>query len=282
MNVRAALAEGSVALEGARSGTPFLDAALLLGHALGLSRSRLLASLPDELALEAYEAYGGFLARRLAGEPVAYIVGAKEFYGRAFFVDARVLVPRPETELLVELALERLPPVGSGIVRCHDAFCGSGCVGLSLAAERPDIELSLSDLSKDALEVCKANAAALLGSGRRVAIERGDVLSAATGPLDLVTANPPYVSTLFVDGLKAEGNAEPRLALDGGPRGLDPYPLIAGQALALLKPGAWLLLEIGDEQGGAVAELLVSKDYLDVEVHRDLAGLDRAVSGRRP
>lgn len=282
MNVRAALAEGSGALEGARSGTPFLDAALLLGHALGLSRSRLLASMPDELPLEALEAFRSYISRRVSGEPVAYIVGGKEFYGRPFIVDQRVLVPRPETELLVELALERLPPAAASAPRCHDAFCGSGCVGLTIAAERPAAIVGLSDLSEDALAVCAANARALLDPGRTVSIERGDVLSAAVAPLDIVTANPPYVSTGFVDGLKAEGNPEPRLALDGGDRGLDPYPSIARQAFALLRPGAWLLLEIGEEQGAALRGILEAEGYVDILVHRDLAGLDRVVTGRRP
>ncbi len=282
MNVRAALAEGSGALEGARSGTPFLDAALLLGHASGLSRTRLLASMPDELPPGALESYRAYLSRRLAGEPVAYIVGGKEFYGRPFLVDARVLVPRPETELLVELALERLPPSGTASPRCHDAFCGSGCVGLSLALERPDAIVGLSDLSADALAVCEANAKALLGPGRTVSIDRGDVLSAAEPPLDIVTANPPYVSTGFVDGLKAEGNPEPRLALDGGRLGLDPYPAIARQAFALLRGGAWLLLEMGEEQGDAIRALLEAEGFIDVQVHRDLAGLDRVATGRRP
>lgn len=285
MTVRAALAEGSGALEGSGSGSPFLDAALLLGHALGLERDRVLASMPDDLDASALEAYRACLARRASGEPVAYIVGYKEFYGRRYTVDPRVLVPRPDTELLVEVALSLLPPVsrtcGAPVrpVRCHDAFTGSGCVGVTLAAERPDVEVSLSDSSPAALEAARANARALLG--RELDARLGDVLSAARGPLDLIVANPPYVTRELTDRLLATGDGEPRMALDGGELGLDIYPALAEQAYALLADGGRLAVEIGEEQGRAVSDILEAAGFGGVRVHADLAGFDRVVSGGR-
>lgn len=285
MTLREALAEGTEGLLGGPSDSPFLDASLLLAAAAGVSRDALLARLPDEAAPTALSAYRTALARRAAGEPIAYILGYKEFYGRNFLVDRRVLVPRPDTELLVEAALDALPTPGdpawsARAPRAHDAFAGSGCVGISLAAERPGLELSLSDASEDALELCAANAAALLG--RALPASLGDVLSAARGPLDLITANPPYVKSAFVDGMEAAGCVEPRLALDGGPDGLALYGRLAAEALGLLAPGGTLLAEIGEEQGEAVAEAFMAAGFVQVRVLKDLAGLDRVVGGRAP
>jgi len=285
VTVRAALAEGSGALEGSGSGSPFLDAALLLGHALGVDRDRVLASMPDELDASILDAYRSLVARRSSGEPVAYIVGYKEFYGRRYTVDPRVLVPRPDTELLVEVALSLLPPVsrtGGGPVRpvrCHDAFTGSGCVGVTIAAERPDVEVSLSDASPAALEAARANALGLLG--RPLDARLGDVLSAAVGPFDLIVANPPYVTRELTDRLLSTGDGEPRMALDGGELGLDIYPALAAQAFDLLADGGSLAVEIGEEQGPAVAAVLESAGFGGVRVHADLAGSDRVISGGR-
>ncbi|PKL24526.1 MAG: peptide chain release factor N(5)-glutamine methyltransferase [Spirochaetae bacterium HGW-Spirochaetae-3] len=278
MNVRAALAEGSGALGGSSPGSPFLDAALLLGLALGLERDRVLAAMPDEVPPAALRSYRAYIGRRCSGEPVAYILGYKEFYGRRYSVDPRVLVPRPDTELLVETALRLLPRPGtSREPRCHDAFTGSGCVGVSIAAERPDVEVSLSDASADALELASANARALLG--RALDAREGDVLSAAVGPFDLIVANPPYVTKALTDELLLGGDAEPRMALDGGELGLDLYPDIAAQAYALLSEGGALAVEIGEEQGEAVAAIFRGAGFGDVTVHTDLAGSDRVVAG---
>ncbi len=280
MTVRAALAEGSGALEGSCPGSPFLDAALLLAHAMDLSKDRLLASMPDEVSAPALDAYRALIARRASGEPVAYLVGHKEFYGRRYAVDSRVLIPRPDTELLVEVALSLLDRAGGGArwpVRCHDAFTGSGCVGITLVAERPDLLVSTSDASEGALAVCRDNARAVLG--RELDARSGDILSAATAPLDLITANPPYVPAAFTDGMMALGSREPRLALDGGEKGLDLYPRLATQAFALLAEGGALVVEIGEEQGPAVQEIFEDAGFTEVAVYGDLAGHDRVVSG---
>jgi release factor glutamine methyltransferase len=249
---------------------------------MGCARDRILALLPDELEPLPLERYRALVARRARGEPLAYLTGEKEFFGRSFAVDERVLIPRPETELLVEAALRALPPPSPGRPRprAHDAFTGSGCVGISLAAERPDLDISLSDYSPEALALCERNCAALLGAPLPMA--RGSLLSAAIGPLDLITANPPYVTSDLSDCIRAGGNTEPRLALDGGPEGLDFYAPLAAEAWELLAPGGTLASEIGDEQGAAVSAIYARQGFRELRVLRDLAGQDRVVLGVRP
>lgn len=280
MTVRAALAEGTGILETGRPGSPFLDAALLLGFAINVERDRLLASMPDEVPESALSAYRLYLSRRLSGEPVAYILGYKEFYGRRFRVDSRVLVPRPDTETLVDVALSLLPPprlAGDPAVHCHDAFTGSGCVGITIAIQRPDVEVSVSDASGDALDLCRHNALAMLGHGLEASL--GDILSAAVGPLDLIVANPPYVTSSLTEMLLEDGGREPRLALDGGERGLDLYPRIVAQAWPRLAEGGSLALEIGDEQGREVAAMFSASGFSDIAIHDDLGGRNRVVAG---
>jgi release factor glutamine methyltransferase len=150
---------------------------------------------------------------------------------------------------------------------------------VTLAAERPDVEVSLSDSSPAALEAARANARELLG--RELDARLGDVLSAARGPLDLIVANPPYVTRELTDRLLATGDGEPRMALDGGELGLDIYPALAEQAYALLADGGRLAVEIGEEQGRAVSDILEAAGVGGVRVHADLAGSDRVVSGGR-
>jgi release factor glutamine methyltransferase len=280
MKIREALAEGAGVLASGHSGSPNLDASLLLAFSACITRSRLLSMLSEEIQADVYGHFFELVKRRNAGESVAYIVGYREFYGRDFFVDARVLVPRPETELLIETALGRLPPAAPGrLLRCHDAFTGSGCIGITLACERPDLYMELSDISEEALAVCSRNAGTLCES--RVQIKPGDVLSAASGSYDLITANPPYVGSALTDGIFAGGSREPRLALDGGTDGLMLYGRLATEAFSLLVDGGWLLAEIGDEQGIRVAGFFTNAGFCEVEVLKDLAGQDRVVAGVR-
>jgi release factor glutamine methyltransferase len=280
VTVRAALTEGTGTLETGRPGSPFLDAALLLGFAMHVERDRLLALMPDEVPEPALGSYRAYLSRRASGEPVAYILGYKEFYGRRFRVDSRVLVPRPDTETLVEVALSMLPPprmTGSPVIRCHDAFTGSGCVGITLAVERPDVEVSVSDASCDALDLCRHNALAVLG--HELGASLGDTLSAAVGPFAMIVANPPYVTSSLTELLLADGGREPKAALDGGERGLDLYPRIVAQARQLLSEGGSLALEIGDEQGRDVAAMFRASGFSELAIHDDLAGRNRVVAG---
>ncbi len=281
MTLREAVAAGARELEEACPGSPFLDASLLMASVLGCAREALLARLPEPLSDETIDAFRTLIDRRRLGEPVAYILGFREFYGRRFAVDGRVLVPRPETELLVEAALAALPAPSTGAsLRAHDGFAGSGCVGITLAAERPDLDISLSDASEEALELCALNSRSILGRELPMALGLG--LAAAKAPLDLITANPPYVASSFVDGMRAAGNVEPRMALDGGAFGLDPYAPLARDAYALLRSGGTLVAEIGDEQGAAVSFLFEQAGFSDIRVLKDLAGQDRVVLGVRP
>ncbi|MBX7098515.1 MAG: peptide chain release factor N(5)-glutamine methyltransferase [Myxococcaceae bacterium] len=261
--------------------SPRLTAEILLTHVLNTSRVKLYTDLDRPLQKTELAAYRALITKRLEGQPTAYLTGYREFYGRRFAVDARVLVPRPETELLVEAALKVLPKDAPS--RALDLCTGSGCVALSLALERPKASVWAVDVSPGACAVAKANAEAL-GAGGRVTVLEGDLFAPVPegARFDLVTANAPYVKTGELAGLQKEVRQEPTLALDGGPDGLDVIRRIADGALARLKPGGLLALEIGDDQGEAMVTLLTRAGYRDVRVDVDLARLPRLAFGTAP
>ncbi|RME10565.1 MAG: peptide chain release factor N(5)-glutamine methyltransferase [Ardenticatenia bacterium] len=274
--VREALQWGAGRLQHA-STTPRLDAEVLLADVLGVSRAGLIARLHDTLARDAFKAFQGRIARRERGEPVAYIVGRKAFYGRDFLVDARVLIPRPETELLVERALARLADVPAP--RIADIGTGSGCIAVTLAAERPDAHLIATDISEGALAVARANAERH-GVADRVDFRRGSLLEPLDAPVHLIVANLPYVGTDEMEILAPDvATYEPHVALFAGPDGLALIrDLLAQVSPAVLLPGGALLLEIGYAQGDAVARLVRERwPHAQVVLHRDLAGLNRVV-----
>lgn len=264
--------------------TPFLDACLIFAHSLGIARSSLLARFPEPLPPALISAlFAEAWARRLSGESVAYIVGAKEFFGREFLVDHRVLVPRPDTETLVAAALEVGDALARRPLRVHDVCTGSGAVAVSLAVERPGWRMSASDLSQDALDVAAANAARLLpAAAAPLALFRADLLEGLAGPFDLITANPPYVPTGETAALLARGWREPPLALDGGPDGLVLMPRLIGQAFRSLAPGGFLLIESDALQSPDIRGMFLKEGFGDVRVWKDLAGLDRITGARRP
>ena len=255
--------------------SPFLDATLLIATVRGEAKERTLAALPETLAPAQARRLEALVARRGAGEPLAYIRGFKEFYGRRFAVDDRVLIPRPETELLIDLALSSLP---DGPLQVLDLGTGSGAVAITLALERPYWAVAASDISADALRVCDANAAAL--GATLASCEQADLLPAAGGPWRLIVANLPYVPSAEYRGLAAAGWPEPALALDGGPDGLDQIRRLLPGLRERLAADGLLLLEIGADQGATVAAALVAAGLHDVEVHRDLAGRPRVAAGR--
>ncbi|AVR94711.1 peptide chain release factor N(5)-glutamine methyltransferase [Pseudoduganella armeniaca] len=251
-----------------------VDNRILLCHALGLSRTGLITQ--SERALTADEAarLSGLLQRRLDGEPIAYIVGKREFYGLDFEVTPAVLIPRPETELLVELALERLPPRG----RVLDMGTGSGAIAVALAHTRPDAIVTALDVSHDALAVARRNAAA---HGVTVQFLHSDWFSAATSAtFDLIVSNPPYIAS--GDRHLAEGDLrfEPAGALTDHADGLAALRRIVAGAPAHLAHGAWLLMEHGYDQSAAVQALLTAHGYTDVQSWHDLAGIARVTGGR--
>jgi release factor glutamine methyltransferase len=261
--------------------TPRLDAEVLVAHALGLPRVQLYVQFDRPLTQAELASIRTLIVRRQAGESVAYVVGKKEFWGLDFTVDARVLVPRPDTETLVEEARLRLPAPAAPGPRVADIGTGSGAVAITLAKLRPDAAVFGSDVSDDALAVARGNAERL---GVAVTFVAGDLEAplAPHGPFALLTANLPYIPSADLPGLPPEVRAEPALALDGGGDGLDLVRRLIAAAPALLGPGGALVLEIGAGQAATTAELLGDRGFVDVRARRDLAGVDRVVSAVRP
>jgi release factor glutamine methyltransferase len=242
---------------------------VLLAHVLGCDRAGLIADSARSMTEEELERFRSFAARRLLGEPVAYLVGRREFRWTSLAVDGRVLIPRPETEHLVEAALV-LPP-GARVV---DVGTGSGAVALALASERPDLRVLAVDVSAAALAVARENAARL---GLTVSFAGGDLLEGVAGPIDAVVSNPPYVRD--DEELPRDVAAfEPSLALRAGPDGLDVIRRLVPAAAAR---APFLALEMGAGQAGAVAELCRGAGYSSIAVHRDLAGIERVVVAQR-
>ncbi len=259
-----------------------LDAEVLLAHALDMQRVGLYIDLDRPLDEEDRGRYRALVGRRLQREPVAYLVGVREFWSRPFAVDARVLVPRPETETLVEQALVVLREYTAP--RVLDVGTGSGAIAVTLAAERPDAQVVATDLSADALEVAAANAAR---HEVEVTLHTGDLLEALPArepPFQLMAANLPYVALQERDSLQPELLAEPASALFAADGGLaEVKRLVRAAPDYLERPGGVLLLEVGMGQTEEVAQLLVDARISDrVTVHRDLAGHERVVSGRLP
>jgi release factor glutamine methyltransferase len=259
---------------------PRLDAELLLARALGCDRIRLYVDHdkpPDPAELQRFKE---LILRRAGREPVAYILGAKEFYGRPFAVDSRVFIPRPETELLVQAALQALDPSG-GEARALDLCAGSGAAGVTLAAERERLRVDLVELSEGAVEVARANAAA--HAPGRCEVHTGDLYAPlpADARYGAIVSNPPYVPTGDADRLAPEiAQHEPALALFGGQDGLDVIRRIVAGAPRWLLPGGTLLMEIDPPEAPAVVRLCAEAGLLSPRVQRDLAGLDRIVSAR--
>lgn len=258
-----------------------LDAQMLLLHALGRSphnRAWLIAHDSEPVPPEAAGRWRALVQRRQAGEPVAYLLGEKEFGGLNLRVDARVLVPRPDTEVLVEWALAALPAPGGSALRLLDLGTGSGAIALTIAARRSDVLVTATDASADALAVAQANAQRL---GLPVRFAQGAWLAAVPGErFDVIASNPPYIAE--GDPHLAALAHEPMAALTAGADGLDDLRTIVAQAPAALHPGGWLLLEHGHDQAAAVRDLLFAQGFEAVSSRKDLAGIERCSGGRRP
>lgn len=253
------------------------EARLLLAHALGVPRSHLVAHPERALDPEAERRYAALVGRRAAGEPVAYIVGEREFRGLALRVTPAVLIPRPETELLVERALALLPEGAAADVL--DLGTGSGAVAVAIAIARPRARVLATDASAEALEVARENARR---HGAGVELARGDWLAAVRPErrFDAIVSNPPYVASGDPHLARGDLRFEPRAALDGGRDGLECIGRIAREARMRLAPGGWLALEHGFDQGDACRALLAETGYEDVRDFADLAGLPRVCVGR--
>ncbi|MFT3896844.1 MAG: peptide chain release factor N(5)-glutamine methyltransferase [Thermomonas sp.] len=256
-----------------------VDAEHLLAHALGKPRAWLFAHGPDPVDAEAMARFESLVERRAGGEPVAYLVGSRGFWTLDLAVTPSTLIPRPETELLVELALARIPVDVEA--RIADLGTGSGAIAIAIASERPRARIVATDASVEALDVARINANRNeIGNAE---FRRGDWFAPLAGEtFDLIASNPPYIA--LGDPHLGEGDLrfEPPPALSSGIDGLDAIRAIAGHAPAYLCAGGWLLLEHGWEQGEAVRGLLREAGFAGIATERDLEGRDRVTLGRLP
>lgn len=305
------LTQGTECLERAESPDAGNDAKLLLLEAFGLDMTHFLLNrmqkMPeDQRVSECVEKYQEWIVRRAKRVPLQQILGSQEFMGMEFFVNEHVLIPRQDTETLVELVLERecrnerqneqpdehecenhgkIQRNIQNKKRVLDLCAGSGCIGISLAVLGGFEYVAEADLSEEALKVTRKNVERLVqGAGTSVECFHGDLFSAipdGAEPFDILVSNPPYIPTKVIEGLEPEvRDHEPMMALDGTEDGLLFYRRIAKEAGRVLAPGASVYLEIGYDQGEAVSELLREQGFTEIEVHKDLAGNDRVVCGR--
>lgn len=259
-------------------------ARLLLDHCIGLRYAHLM--LPGRTLTASQQSWlNSSLERVVARYPVAYLTGRREFFGREFTIGEGVLVPRPETELLVEAALQRIP--ANTALQVADLGTGSGCIGITLALERPCLQVWATELEAPARRVCAQNTIRWdIGARYHLVPGKADdwagpVLAAGACRLHLVVSNPPYISTAEFSQLQTEIRChEPRLALLGGPDGLQSYRALAVQTGRLLAPGGWLLLEMGAGQAEQVQAILRQAGWNQIRVVPDLAGISRVVEAR--
>jgi release factor glutamine methyltransferase len=253
-----------------------LENRILLCHALGLTRVGLITQSERLLTEAEAAALAALVARRVRGEPIAYIVGKREFFGLDFRVTDAVLIPRPDTELLVELALERLPQGG----RALDMGTGSGAIAVAIAHTRRDAQVTALDVSPAALDVARANAAT---HGAAVRFLHSDWYGALQGEVfDLIASNPPYIADGDIHLAQGDLRFEPSGALTDRADGLSALRTIVAGAGAHLVPQGWLLMEHGYDQAAQVRQLLSGQGYTAVQSWRDLAGIERATGGRAP
>ena len=261
-----------------------LDARILIGHILGLDLTGLITSAQRQLTPDESARLEDFARRRLAGEPVARIVGEKEFWGLPLKLSPATLVPRPDTETVVELALELLRADGAlnRQLRIADLGTGSGAILLALLSELPSAQGFGTDISAAALQTAASNAA-IAGLSDRATFIACDYASGLSGLFDLIVSNPPYICAADIDGLAVEvRNHDPRAALDGGADGLDAYRALIPQAAGLLAPGAPLIVEAGEGQSGSINGLMTLAGLTPTGGPKaDLGGIPRAVAARK-
>lgn len=278
------LRDTAVALTAAGIDNVRFEARLLLSHAAGLSVEQLIARGPEPVPGQVMAALREFTARRVRREPMAYILGEREFWGLPFKVSPAVLVPRPDTETLVETVLQFMPDRGRPW-RFLDLGVGSGCLLLTLLHEYPQASGTGMDASEEALAVARANAEGLSVTSR-VQLVVGDWRQPGWaerlgGPFDLLVSNPPYIETGVIDKLMPEVAAyEPRLALDGGGDGLAAYRAIAAAARGLVVAGGWAMVEGGEGQAADIARIFAQQGLSPTPPRKDLAGVERVVAAQ--
>ncbi|MFQ5934239.1 MAG: peptide chain release factor N(5)-glutamine methyltransferase [Dehalococcoidia bacterium] len=281
MKVKEALVWGAKLLREADVEDARFEAEVLLRHVLSTSRAQLYTEGNEPLPQEKQGRYTALLFRRERGEPTAYLTGQKEFYGLDLLVDPRVLVPRPETELLVDLALKHLEDRDAPRLSCRvaDIGTGSGALAIALAINLPDAEVHATDISPKALEVAAANCCSH-GVEDRVRLLHSDLLDPLPAPVDVLVCNPPYVPTAEMPALPGEiREHEPAVALDGGPDGLDVVRRLLPQARGNLKPGGASFVEIGYGQAAHVSQLARNLFAgAEIELVKDLSGIERVLA----
>jgi release factor glutamine methyltransferase len=283
MLIREALAQGSADLKYAGIKTPGLDASLLLAHILNTNRTKLIAKGTDRLPEKKCAEFCALIERRANGECAAYIIGKKEFRGLEFGVNSSVLVPRPETETLVETAIDIIHKntQHNSIVSILDLCTGSGAVAISLKNEIPACEITAADISPNAINTAVRNAKKLLGAGS-INFFQGDLFDALPLPAaySLIVSNPPYIPSEEIQTLSAEVQNEPLIALDGGISGLEIIKRIIEKAPDYLQKNGYLLLEADPRQMEQIAILLEKKGFIDIQLYKDLSGTNRVIGGR--
>jgi release factor glutamine methyltransferase len=287
MTVREAMAEGKRALKPpcfkALITTPELDASLLLSEVLRISREELITHGEESLSEDERKKFLELLERRLGGESVAYILGKKEFRGLEFFVNKSVLVPRPDTELLVEAVLEKgdlWNKTDAGVIRVLDLCTGSGAIAISLKNEMPGLELWAADISAEALETAKANAVRHQ-MAESIRFYQGHLFETLPAELTfhVIVSNTPYIPSAEITSLPPEVQREPRLALDGGKDGLEIIREIIARAPDYLEQGGILLLEAAPEQMKSIFQALEKKRFINIKTYRDLSRQERVIEG---
>jgi release factor glutamine methyltransferase len=285
MLIREALAQGSADLKFAGIKTPGLDAGLLLAHVLNTDRTQLIARGTDSLSEKESVSFCELLERRANGECAAYITGKKEFRGLEFEVNPFVLVPRPETETLVEAAIDIIQKNKQhhSVINILDLCTGSGIVAISLKHEMPVCEITAVDISSNALRTAEHNAEKLLEHSL-INFFQGDLYDALPNPppapYSIIVSNPPYISSEEIQTLSAEVQNEPRLALDGGVSGLEIIKRIINKAPDYLHKNGYLLLEADPRQMEQITILLEKNKFRDIQLIKDLGGLNRVIGGR--
>ena len=259
-------------LKTAKIENPRLEAEILTAHFLKKDRLYLITHDNEEISEKDAEAFKRLAKRRAGDEPMAYILGYKEFYGRNFIVNKDVLIPRPETEMLVELIKVE------DNAKILDLCAGSGCIGLTLALECKNTKVTLSDISPKAVEIIKKNAENL---GVEVNMVESDLFSGIEGKFDIIVSNPPYIRSETIETLEtAVKDYEPRLALDGGEDGLKFYKKIIPCSKKYLSENGRIFFEMGFDEGEQVAKILKENNFIDVRIYKDLANLDRVISAK--
>ncbi len=279
-SIREALAEGTSILKESKStlDTPFLDAVVLLSFILNISKEKLLASYPDLVNESDYKVFINMLKKRINSTPVSYLIGQKEFFGLKFYVDKNVLVPRPDSETLVENALQIIEQsdITNNIL---DLCTGSGALGIALKHTIPKINISCSDISLEAVKICRKNSIAILG--KEIKVIHSDLFENIDDKFDLIITNPPYLTSQETMGMMAKGWKEPAMALDGGSEGMDFIRKIIDISPDYMNKNAYILIESSIDQTDKIRNLLDSGEFYNTSISKDLTGRNRVTIGQR-